>query len=244
MTPGAQLFRPDGWLRTLGYFVRKSSSLKGILTIHHVADPLGSKLYFPNENGIVLATGRRTFELINDEIRFPGTVDEPCSDYRVDCAFVELDSAVKLDDLDAKIPILDDQDNIVLKELGNPTPLDLESLVPFGKSVLGVVGRRSFQRGTDAGFAYSSSVYSSEGYAPLKSYTDLLIVGEDNDQFSAPGASGKLIVIDDKDLRPIGLLWGGWKERLRQSRMQEDWTYAIDINNVLKLLKVTIAKRI
>ncbi len=187
---------------------------------------------------------RETFEPIKDEVRFPGIVDEPYAEYQVDCAFAELAPTVDLADLDAKIPILDDGDNIVRKEIGNPLPLDLDTLGPLGMPVLGVGRTRSFQRGTIAGFAYRYGVYSRVGSPPLKSYTDLLIVGEDNDQFSDAGDSGKLIVTDDSDLRPVGLLWGGWKERLRQSRMQEDWTYAIDINKVLDLLKVSIAKRI
>ncbi len=245
ITPGAQLYHPNGWLGTLGCFVRKSSGTKGILTNQHVAGPVGSMLYFPNSNGMPVATVRETFELINDEVRFPGIVDEPTAEYRVDCAFAELHPTVDLADLDAKIPILDANDNIVLKELGNPLPLDLDTLGPLGIPVLGVGRTRSFQRGIVAGFAYSFDVYYYRmGLPPVKSYTDLLIAGEDNDQFSAPGDSGKLIVTDDNDLRPVGLLWGGWKERLRQSRMQEDWTYAIDINKVLDLLKVSIAKRI
>lgn len=244
ITPGAQLYHPEGWFGTLGSFVRKSSGAKGILTNQHVAGPVGSKLYFPNENGIHVATVRETFELINDEVRFPGIVDEPQADYRVDCAFAELNPGVDLADLDAKIPILDEGDDILFKELGNPFPLDLDTLGPLGMPVLGVGRTRSFQRGTVAGFAYSFDVFPLDGYPPFKSYTDLLIVGEDDDQFSAPGDSGKLIVTDEKRPRPVGLLWGGWKERLRQSRMQEDWTYAIDINKVLDLLKVSIAQRL
>ncbi|MEM7130245.1 MAG: hypothetical protein AAF702_28200 [Chloroflexota bacterium] len=246
ITPGAQLFHQDGWFGTLGCFARKSSGTKGILTNEHVAGPVGSKLFFPNANGIHIATVQETFRAISDEARFPGIIDEPTARYHVDCAFAELNPMVALADLDAKIPTLDSGDNIAHRELGDPLPLDLDTLGPLGMPVLGIGRTRSFQRGTVAGFAYSFFVNNSSvpGFPPSKSYTDLLIVGEDTDQFSAPGDSGKLIVTNDVDLRPVGLLWGGWKERLRQGRMQEDWTYAIDINKVLDLLKVSIAKRI
>ncbi len=50
--------------------------------------------------------------------------------------------------------------------------------------------------------------------------------------------------MDDGTFRPVALLWGGWKEQLRTGRMQEDWTYAIDINKVLELLDVSILKRV
>ncbi|MEM9282681.1 MAG: hypothetical protein AAGA96_12705 [Verrucomicrobiota bacterium] len=244
IAPGSQLYHSQGWFGTLGCFVRKSSGTKGILTNEHVAGPVGSKLFFPNENGIHLATVKETFEVINDEVRFPGIIDEPSSEYRVDCAFAELSSAVDLDDLEAKIPTLDSEDTAVFRELGDPLELDLDTLGPLGMSVAGVGRTRSFQRGTIAGFAYSFNVFPLSYSPPIKNYTDFLIVGEDNDQFSAPGDSGKLIVTDEKVPRPVALLWGGWEERLRQSRMQEDWTYAIDINKVLDLLKVSVAKRI
>lgn len=54
-------------------------------------------------------------------------------------------------------------------------------------------------------------------------YTDYLIIGEDGEQFSDHGDSGKRIVTAN-GYKPVALLWGGWKEKLRKERMQEDWT--------------------
>ena len=42
-----------------------------------------------------------------------------------------------------------------------------------------------------------------------------LIIGEEGNAFSWKGDSGKVIVTDDKEHRPVGLLWGGWQERFR-----------------------------
>ena len=67
-----------------------------------------------------------------------------------------------------------------------------------------------------------------------------LIIGEDGDVFSDHGDSGKLIVTDDDHRNAIALLWGGRYERLRAGHGQENWTYAIDINKVLRMLNVEI----
>ena len=58
--------------------------------------------------------------------------------------------------------------------------------------------------------------------------------------FSDHGDSGKIIVTDDDEHNVVALLWGGWQKRLRPRKMQENWTYAIDINFVLDLLNVDI----
>ena len=81
-------------------------------------------------------------------------------------------------------------------------------------------------------------------------YTDYLIIGDDDvdengrqvtrTAFSDHGDSGKIIVTDDAQHNVVALLWGGWQERLRPQKMQENWTYAIDINFVLDLLGVDI----
>jgi hypothetical protein len=49
-------------------------------------------------------------------------------------------------------------------------------------------------------------------------------------------------VSDDEAHRPIALLWGGWQERLRKGREQENWTYAIDLGKVLKLMDLELLR--
>jgi len=66
-------------------------------------------------------------------------------------------------------------------------------------------------------------------------YTDLLIVGDDDITFSTHGDSGSLIVSDDGQLNPIGLLWGGWQKKLRSGHAQENWTYGIALSRVLEV---------
>lgn len=245
ITPGSRLYHPDGWIGTLGCFVKKPSGTKGILTNEHVAGAINSTLQFPSDKGVPVGTVRDAVEYITDEARFPGIVDEPDSKYRVDCAFVELAGNLGTDEIDPRYPVLTKSGTIERRELGDPLPLDLDTLGPLGEKVISVGQRRSFQRGMIAGFAYSYDVFDFTFAPDPKEFTDYLIVSDDEDgQFSDRGDSGKIIITDDGNFRPVALLWGGWQERLSRGRMQEDWTYAIDINKVLSLLDVSILKKL
>ena len=125
-----------------------------------------------------------------------------------------------------------------MKKIGDPLPLDINTMGVLGKTVLSVGPHRALQRGRIYGFAYKYRDNSAQSY-----YTDHLIVGlDDKSPFSGPGDSGKLIVTDDEHLRPVALLWGGEKAQLRPEHQQEKWSYATDINYVLGLLNVDIIR--
>ena len=239
ITPGAQLFHPKGWFGTLGCFAKDDSGNLGFITNKHVAGEIGDKLFFPTEGGIELGQVKQAVDQIADEMRFPGIVNEPEAFYTIDCAFVKLPSNFSLSDIEPRLPLVNNKDDVVLTDLGKPLPLDLETLGPLGTSVIGVGRTRSFQKGHISAFAYNWDVMSWKN--PVKKqFTDYLIVGENGEEFSDYGDSGKLIVTNDDEHRPIALLWGGWREKLRQGRMQENWTYAIDINQVLEKLGVVV----
>ena len=240
--PGSQLYHPGGtgWYGTLGCFAMDKSGTIGVLTNKHVAGEVNDQLIFPEKGGVPLATVSKTFEYLADELRFPGIIDLPENDYRVDCAFAPLHPDRKLDDIDPRIPTLNSSDHLELQPLGDPLPLNLETMGPIGESVIAVGRTRSFQKGKIGAFAYAWDD-SRYDFIPDRKYTDYLVIGEDGEQFSDRGDSGKLIVTAN-GYRPVALLWGGWKEKLRKGRMQEDWTYAIDINKILELLEVTILK--
>jgi hypothetical protein len=74
----------------------------------------------------------------------------------------------------------------------------------------------------------------------VTAYTDLLIIGDDDIPFSTHGDSGSLIVLDNPELNPIGLLWGGWQEKLRTGYAQENWTYGISLSRVLDSLDIDL----
>lgn len=243
ISPGAQVYHGDGWFGTLGCFARDSAGDVGLITNQHVAGNVGDNLFYPERGGVPLATVTKAFEYLADEVRFPGIVNQPEDQYRVDCAFAKLHVDRVPDDVEPRFPILNQNDAIKHKKLGDPLPLDLDTMGPIGQRVISAGRTRSFQRGTIGAFAYSFD--DSEWYDRRK-FTDYLIIGEEEqgEQFSDKGDSGKLIITDDGEHRPVALLWGGWKEKLRPGRMQEKWTYAIDINKVLELLDVSILKTI
>ena len=221
---------------TLGCYVTdKITGNPGILTNQHVAGIIGENLKFPWFNGDDLGKTLRTFIDVTDQDRFPGIIDQKNEHYRVDCAYVELNASLR-NNIDPSL--------LGIGKIGNPKPLDIDTMEPVGQRVISVGARRGVQTGMIAAFSYEYSDYNQS------IYTDYLIIGdEDVDEhgrqitktaFSNPGDSGKVIVADNDDHNVIALLWGGWQERLRPGRMQEDWTYAIDINYVLDLLQVDI----
>lgn len=241
LIPGAQLAAydkaGDGYYGTLTCFARDAQGQLGFITNQHVADHVGNVLLFPDFNGKRAGVVSDVVDIIADEVRFPGIIDEPLAHYNLDCAFVRLGPDVKAADIDPRHANVTKSGRITMRKLGPPLDLDLDTMGPVGRRVIGIGRTMSFQRGTVWGFAYEFS----DNSAPRRSlYTDLLVVGEDGVQFSAPGDSGKLIVTDDNARRPVGLLWGGWLERLRSTRGLEDWSYAVDINVVLNRLGATI----
>ena len=226
----------SGHTGTLGCFARsKTDGALGILTNQHVASALDSTICFPWFNSPQIGKVKDLWEYVTDEHRFPGVVDEPETYYRIDCAFIQLFPQMA-PNIDPELP--------GLGTIGAPLQLDLNSMGPVGKRVAGVGGRRGLQKGEIKAFAYEYN----DGVNKI--YTDYLIVGDEQinqdeielipTAFSNPGDSGKLIVTDDDEHNAVALLWGGWVQRLRRGKMQEDWTYAIDINYVLKRLNLEL----
>ncbi len=111
----------------------------------------------------------------------------------------------------------------VIGSTGELLRIDPNGMDIIGQKVISVGRTRSVQRGAVAAFAYE---FRDEFFS---SYTDLLIIGEEGNAFSWKGDSGKVIVTDDEDHRPVALLWGGWQEKLREGKEQEIWSYAIDL---------------
>lgn len=237
--PGSQLAGftadGDGYYGTLGCFARdRTSDTLGILTNQHVADHLNNVLRFPVHEGRRVAIVDRAVEVLRDEQRLKGLVDEPAAFFRTDCAFAPLLPTVGADEIDPRLPLVKGG-KLELQTLGEPLGLDFDTMGPISRKVLGVGRTRSQQRGTIVACAYEW-IDDDESH-----YTDYLIIGEDGTWFSTYGDSGKLIVTED-DFRPVALLWGGWQEKLRQGREQENWTYAIAIDLVTELLDIEIVR--
>jgi len=105
----------------------------------------------------------------------------------------------------------------------------------IGQKVLRVGKTTGKRAGTITAFGYEWDDDSKQTY-----YTDLLMTGNNNTVFSTHGDSGSLIITDDEKHNPIGLLWGGWEEKLRTGYGQENWTYGIILERVLNLLQVDL----
>lgn len=213
---------------TLGAFAKSQDNGDlGFLTNQHVGIQLGQKLYHPVPWGTHLGTTQRVIEYVEDEDWYGPLIDEPNTYVRVDCAFVR--TAPNFDNADINPQMMG------VGKLGPVKNISLDDMSIIGQKVLRVGRTTGLRRGTVAAFGYEFA-----DQANVTAYTDLLIVGDDGVPFSTHGDSGSLIVTDDNQLNPIGLLWGGWQEKLRTGHAQENWTYGIALARVLNALEIDI----
>lgn len=217
---------------TLGAYVkRKDNDNLGFLTNMHVGIEPGQKIYHPVPWGTLIGTTQKTMEYVEDVDWYGPHVDEPSTYVRVDCAFVGKDPGIDSADL-------------------NPHMMDVGALgtvkdIPLGD--MSIIGQKVLRVGRTTGKRFGKIVafgYEFIDETDVTVYTDLLIVGNDNIPFSTHGDSGSLIVTDDSEHNPIGLLWGGWQEKLRTDYAQENWTYGISLSRVLSALDIELVSSI
>jgi len=213
---------------TLGAFVktRKEGKL-GLLTNQHVGQAVGQKMYHPVPWGTHLATTKQVIEYSTDEEYYGKFTDEPDTFVRVDCAFAEIDQNFNKNSLNFEM--------MSVGKLGKVKNISLDTMDIIGQKVLRVGRTTGKREGTITAFGYKFMDDKN-----VTAYTDLLIAGDNNTIFSTHGDSGSLIVTNDEDHNPIGLLWGGWEEKLRTGYGQENWTYGIMLERVLNLLDIDI----
>lgn len=218
---------------TLGAFARSRHGTKplGFLTNQHVGIQQGQRLFHPVPWGTHLGTTERVLDFVEDQDWYGPLVDEPMTFVRVDCAFVRLDPEFERGDVNPHL--------MGVGELGPTKKISLKDMSIIGQPVLRVGRTTGLRRGTVVAFGYEH-----RDEATLTVYTDLLIVGHDDVPFSTHGDSGSLIVTDDSKHNPIGLLWGGWQERLRTGHAQENWTYGIALSRVLDALDIDLVTKL
>lgn len=215
-------------LGTLGAFARRrADEALGFLTNQHVGIQPGTKLFHPVPWGTPLGTTERVMDYVADEAWYGPVVDEPSTFVRVDCAFVRLAAGFHLRDVNPHL--------MGVGELGPVRNISLDDMSIIGQKVLRVGRTTGLRRGTVVAFGYE---FMDE--RDVTAYTDLLIVGDNEVPFSTHGDSGSLIVTDDGGFNPIGLLWGGWQEKLRTGHAQENWTYGIALSRVLDALEIDL----
>lgn len=211
---------------TAGIAVRhKEINRKGFLTNQHVADAPGRRIYHPWHNYYRIGSTYNTKEFAADENWYNNVIDESFSYVRCDCGFVAVDEH------------LESHVSPGLHIIGNTGPLlriNPDTMDIIGQKVISIGRTRGVQKGTVSAYAYE---FRDDFFSI---YTDLLIIGEEGRAFSWKGDSGKIIVTDDDEHRPVALLWGGWQEKLRKGREQEVWSYAIDLGKVLDSLNLEL----
>ena len=213
---------------TLGVFARsRNDGTLGFLTNQHVGIEPGKSLFHPVPWGTHLSMTERVIEYVEDRQWYGPLIDEPSTFVRVDCAFARLAAGFSLSDINLHL--------MGVGQLGPVKDISLDEMSIIGQKVLRVGRTTGLRRGTVVAFGYEFI-----DQRDATAYTDLLIVGNDDIPFSTHGDSGSLIVTDDGQLNPIGLLWGGWQEKLRTGHAQENWTYGIALSRVLDALEIDL----
>jgi hypothetical protein len=211
-------------LGTLGAFVKKGD-VKGFLTNQHVGVEPGKKLFHPVPWGTQIGTTEQTIEYVEDQSWYGPLSDEPQTYVRADCAFVRLNEDI-LADLNT--------DLMGIGALAGLEKISLQDMSIMGRKVQRVGRTTGLRYGTIVGFGYE---FIDDNEVTV--YTDLLIIGDDDIPFSTHGDSGSLIVTRDNQ-KAIGLLWGGWQEKLRTGHAQENWTYAVALDRVMEALQIEL----
>jgi hypothetical protein len=221
-------FLGDYGFGTIGAFARSRGRDKalGIITNSHVGLSPGTPLFHPVPWGTKLATTDRV-RLYEKDKKWYALTERASGYVRTDCAFAKLDEDFNLSNAN---PFVMD-----IGKLGKTKKISLDDMSILGQKVLRV-GRTTGKRyGTIVAFGYEVI-----DQRDVTLYTDLLIVGDKEQPFAGYGDSGSLIVLDNDEREPVGLLWGAGQEKLRTGYGQEKWAYGICLDRVLDALKVDL----
>lgn len=213
---------------TIGGFAkdRKEGAL-GLLTNQHVGIEPGQNLNHPVPWGTHLATTDRAIEWVEEGDWYEAGVSEPSTYVRADCAFARIAPGFDQSSLNPEM--------MGVGQVGKVKPISLDDMSIIGQRVLRVGRTTGLRYGTIIAFSYEFIDEKDE-----TGYTDLLIVGDYGIPFSTHGDSGSLIILNNEELNPVGLLWGGWDEKLRTGYAQEKWTWGISLERVLDALDIEL----
>lgn len=214
---------------TLGAFAEtRTTHDLGFLTNFFVASLPGSVLYHPYPDTTAVGVVDRALRYLPDEMAYGPLSDEPQTLVWMEAAFVRMDEARwTAGDVNCEL--------MGIGEFGPVKPITLDDMAIVGQRVVRVGRGTGVRRGTVVAFAYECLDRDD-----LTVYTDLLIAGDDELPFSTSGDSGSLIVTDDDDRNPVGLLWAGEQKKLRTGHGQEHWSYGVALAPVLDALDVDL----
>lgn len=151
----------------------------------------------------------------------------------------------------AFIPFADDFDMSTVTtsvrgvgDIGDVKIIDLQYPISslIGKQVVKVGRSSGLTRGTV--LAYALEYNDEKG---ICFFTDLLVVGENQQTFDLEGDSGSLIMLKGENggkPQPVGIIWGGTANRgrlkLKVGQPPENWTSGVDLGRLLKLLELDL----
>ena len=247
LQPGSQLsFQDDSGEQasgTLAAFARcRETGKLGLLTNAHVGVFEGNVLTHPDVHSRIVARVTRLVRLEPAASHWGGVIQVPDAHFLLDCAFAEL--VDPLPPLRTELPWLSDEGTVEYAPLGTAREIDLDdpALWPIGTAVFSVGRSRGEQRGTVRGLAFQ---YADGPH--VSCYTDLLVTSEDESEggwFSWPGDSGKLVVTDDEDAIPVGLLWGGNLLRTNRDYELVDHSFAAGAFAVQEALGIDLLREL
>lgn len=129
-------------------------------------------------------------------------------------------------------------------DVGDVKIIDLQCAISslIGKQVVKVGRSSGLTRGTV--LAYALEYNDEKG---ICFFTDLLVVGENQQTFDLEGDSGSLIMLKGENggkPQPVGIIWGGTANRgrlkLKVGQPPENWTSGVDLGRLLKLLELDL----
>ncbi|KAK4285725.1 hypothetical protein QN277_002381 [Acacia crassicarpa] len=231
---------------TLGAIVRSQTGHRqvGFLTNRHVAVDLdypNQKMFHPLPPtlgpGVYLGAVERATSFITDELWygiFAGV--NPETFVRADGAFIPFADDFDMSTVTTSVRGVGDIGNVKIIDLQYP----ISSLI--GKQVVKVGRSSGLTWGTV--LAYALEYNDEKG---ICFFTDLLVVGENQQTFDLEGDSGSLIMLKGENggkPQPVGIIWGGTANRgrlkLKVGQPPENWTSGVDLGRLLKLLELDL----
>ncbi|CAI7808091.1 unnamed protein product [Closterium sp. NIES-54] len=252
--PGSQV-ASEGTYGTLTAVVvsTRGERAVGVLTNRHVAVDFNQPrqaLHHPlppsRGPGVLLGLVERAASFTSDSAWY-GTFATPNTEayVRVDAAFVPLHRSLDT--------------SIITPELRGLGAMGQPCAVSLHDAIGSLINRPVCKIGATSGVTHGRIMGYAVEYNDNRSrtlFTDFLILGEQGQPFDQEGDSGSLILAmpnregdstDGRDhtdgdnvLRPIGVIWGGTANRgrlkLRRGHVPENWTSAVDVGRLLRLL--------
>ncbi|CAI7834570.1 unnamed protein product [Closterium sp. NIES-53] len=252
--PGSQV-ASEGTYGTLTAVVVRTRGERavGVLTNRHVAVDFNQPrqaLHHPlppsRGPGVLLGLVERAASFTSDSAWY-GMFATPNTEayVRVDAAFVPLHRSLDT--------------SIITPELRGLGAMGQPCAVSLHDAIGSLINRPVCKIGATSGVTHGRIMGYAVEYNDNRSrtlFTDFLILGEQGQPFDQEGDSGSLILAmpnhegdstDGRDrtdgdsvLRPIGVIWGGTANRgrlkLRRGHVPENWTSAVDVGRLLRLL--------